>query len=80
MLRRVCQLLADTLLLALFLFVFAWAISRNEARAASTLLENSSYPASMDECEKATGKRPDWTVSFQNATGHWHHRTCGYRS
>lgn len=43
------------------------------------LLENSSQPAWGDECERAFGVRPDFTVSRQDRTGEpHHHRTCGF--
>ena len=45
------------------------------------LLEVSSFPASMEECERARPDlgRPAHVVSFQNATPVWHHRTCIYQ-
>ena len=76
MLRRLCRLLADTFLLAVFLFAFAWAISRAEA-ATLTLLPNSMQSLTMSECEAATGQRPRHVISKQDRTGEpWHHRTC----
>ena len=79
MFHRLLRVLVDMLWLAAFLFLLAWAISMNEARAAGTLhmLENSMRPADGDECERATGKRPVYTISKQDRTNEpYHHRTC----
>ena len=85
MFRRLLQIAADTLTLAAFLFLLAWAISANEARASQSfrlLLEASSQPATLDECQRAAPHRgrPVHVVSFQSATGHWHRRTCTWRA
>ena len=46
------------------------------------LLKPSSQPASMGECERATGVRPRWTVSKQGGNRAldsrvWYYRACG---
>ena len=79
MFRRLLQLIGDMLMLAAFLFLLAWAISMNEARAAGTLhlLPNSMRPADGDECERVLGIRPAYTISKQDRTNEpYHHRTC----
>ena len=84
MLRRLVALLWDMLIVLLLLIAIGYVIQRNEARAATgrlMLLETSMQPASMDECERTTGKRPDYTVSKQSRTGEpWHHRICGWNA
>lgn len=86
MFRRLLQLIGDMLMLAVFLFLIAWAISMNEARAQGDtviLLENSMTPATFDECQRT---RPDlgrpWrVVSKQQGSGTpWHHRICTWRT
>ena len=81
MFRRLLRLLVDALWLSAFLFLLAWAISKNEARAATLhMLEPSMSPANGDACERAYGRRPDYTISRQErANEPWHHRTCAYK-
>lgn len=84
MFRRLLRLLVDMLMLAAFLFLLAWIINWNEARAAGTvmvLLETSSEPATFAECQRARPDlgRPARVISKQNGSGtNWHHRICSY--
>ena len=85
MIRAALDFLARCGILLAATFAFAWAISANEARASQSfrlLLEASSQPATLDECQRAAPHRgrPVHVVSFQSATGHWHRRTCTWRA
>ena len=64
--------------LCALILLYALAQWITDAHAATlTLLSNSMQPATMQECEAATGQRPRHVISKQDRTGEpFHHRTC----
>ena len=61
----------------ILLYALAQWITDAHAAATLTLLPNSANPATMAECEGATGQRPRHVISKQDRTGEpFHHRTC----
>lgn len=81
---RAIDFVFRVLVVLLIVLALAWIIGHNETRAAGVylvLLETSSEPATLDECQRthpARG-RPISCISKQDRSGEpWHHRVCIY--
>ena len=83
MLRNLLEFLWDCLIVGLIVVACAVAIGRNEARAAEfrVLLEPSSEPATINECQRERPDlgRPVGSISFQHRSNEpWFRRICIY--